>query len=210
MVRKKNLCYFLMLLFWTFFVACTEDVCPDACSQSLHLKSGEGCDCICSGGSSFNQLMEKWDNNRICITAFAENEDPYILLSHQANFLSCDRSDYLLLYLEVGDRISHPDIQDAEMGFFKINFYGEVSRNLWAYTTFPNNDTLYTGFGLSPTVANRSFLCDEPSFHSSKLYFSGDLLNMEKTIYENQSDWENETNAVMSYHFTFLALEHVN
>lgn len=208
-LKKKN-SFCLMLLLCTFFLSCTENICPDVCSESLNLKSNKKCECVCTGGASFTQLMVKWDNNRICITEFAENEDPYLLLSHQANYLTDGRSDYLLLYMNTGDLLPHPSIPNAEMGFFKFNFYGEFSRDLWSYTKYPDNDTLYTGFGLSPSVPNRSFLPNEPPFHSGKLYYSNNLLTMEKRIYDRQSDWENEINEVMSYELGFFALEKVN
>lgn len=194
-------------MLWT---SCKEKICPDVCSEALHLKSGSDCKCECIRGTTFNNLMSKWGDLRICIHDFIQGEEPYILLSHQADYLTCGRSDYLLLYLDTNPPLPHPNIPDAEQGFFRINFYGEMSRNLFGYTKYQDNDTLYIGHGLNPAVSNRSFLCSETSLHSGILYFSEGNLIWEKVVFDNPLDWELETNAVESYRFTFSPLEPVN
>jgi len=202
----------LCLLFFStvFLYSCKEEICPDICSESLHLKPGKACQCVCSNEVVFNQLMTKWGNLRICVQEFSTGEEPYILLSHFANHLTCGRSNYLLLYWDSNTPATHPTIPDAKQGFFRINHYGEFSRNLWGYTQYEGNDTLYIGHGLNPSVSNRSFLCNEPPFHSGKLFFSDGKLHWNKKIYENAYDWEMEINAIEDHELTFLLMEAVN
>ncbi len=203
---------YLIVVFFavSLLVACEDEVCPDVCSESLHLKTGNGCHCVCIDGPAFSLLMEDWDERRICVQEFLAGEEVYMMLSHQADFISCGRADYLLLYKRPAGRSPHPFIEDAEQGFFRINFYGETSRDLWGFTQFPDNDTLYIGSGLDPNVSNPSFLCNQPSYHSGKLYRSEGLIVWEKKIYENKSDWEEETNPSDTYTFTFYRLNPVN
>lgn len=203
--------YFLIVLFaMSLLVACEEEVCPDVCSESLHLKTGNACQCGCIDGPAFNLLMKDWGQRRICVQEFLAGEEIYMMLSHQADFISCGRADYLLLYKKPDNRSPHPFIEDAEQGFFRINFYGESSRDLWGFTQFPDNDTLYIGSGLDPNVSNPSFLCNQPSYHSGKLYQSDELIVWEKKVYENKADWEEEFNPSDTYTFTFYRLNPID
>ncbi|TVR77536.1 MAG: hypothetical protein EA409_11595 [Saprospirales bacterium] len=204
-----KLVVYACIIFWTSLlcISCKEKICPDVCSEALHLESGIDCKCECVRGTTFNKLMRKWSDLRICIHEFIQEEEPYILLSHQADFLTCGRSDYLLLYLDTKPLLPHPAIPDAEQGFFRINFYGQLSRNLYGYTKYHDNDTLHIGHGLNPAVSNRSFFCSETSFHSGKLYFSEGNLIWEKMIYGSSVDWELETNAIGAYRLSFSLLE---
>jgi len=207
MNRKRSYLFYWILLAAFVFVGCREEICPDICSEALHLETGDGCNCVCSSEVVFNKLMTKWDNLRICIQEFISGEEPYLLLNFSSNYLSCGRTDYLLLYWDPNSLKPHPTIPNAEQGFFRINHYNEFSRDLWGYTKYEGNDTLYIGHGLNPSVSNRSFLCNEPPFHSGKLYFSNGMLNWEKKIYGNAEDWTLESNSTKFYHLTFLQLK---
>lgn len=210
MASLKSPIFLLLFFSAIFFFSCKEEVCPDVCSESLKLKTGKGCHCECQNEAVFNQLMTKWGNLRICVQEFSTGEEPYILLSHFANYLTCGRSDYLLLYQDLDSEVPHPQIPNAKQGFFRINYYGEFVRDLWGYTKYEGNDTLYIGHGLNPSVSNSSFLCNEPAYHSGKLYYSNGMLKWDKKIYENAEDWEMENNANETHYLTFLLLKPAN
>ncbi|TVR75997.1 MAG: hypothetical protein EA409_13870 [Saprospirales bacterium] len=211
MTTRRLVYVMVVFLTMSLLVACEDRVCPDVCSESLHLKTGDRCQCLCIEGPAFNLLMEDWGQRRICVQDFLDGEEIYMMLSHQADFISCGRAEYLLLYKKQAERSTHPFIEEAEQGFFRINYYGELSRDLWGFTQFPDNDTLYIGFGLDPNVSNPTFLCNPPSsYHSGKLYKSDELLVWEKKIYESKSDWEEETNPADNYLFIFFRLNPID
>ena len=197
---------FLLILLY----GCKEEICPDVCSIDLKLKTSDNCSCLCKNEDSFDQLMFKWDRLKLCIHKFNPNEKAYILLSHYANNLTCGRTDYLLLYRDIGSEVPHPQIPDAKQGFFRINHYGEFTRDLWGYTKYVENDTLYIGHGLNPSVSNRSFLCNEPQYHSGKLFFSDGKLNWNKKIYDSAENWEMEANPGETHYLSFFLLEPVD